>query len=153
MMEQDIYEALAEFRREFWRCCFFGLKFAGKLPPLSATHAARLEREAVAYYETGFHPTASLEAARNLRRETMAAIKTARLEFLATGGVEPKHAELKRLLRERDGDDCQVCDGDLGDFPHIGLRVPLSEGGEWRFDNLMLGHRDCIVKSSAPDAE
>ena len=78
-MEQDIYEALAEFRREFWRCSFFGLKFAGKLPPLSATHAARLEREAVAYYETGFHPTASLEAARNLRRETMAAIKTARL--------------------------------------------------------------------------
>ena len=54
-------------------------------------------------------------------------------------------------LRERDGDNCWLCEGKMrfGGLPNIGKAAtvehlqPLSKGGNWEMDNLALCHLGC----------
>ena len=140
----DIDEILRDFRNEWTRAKQFGLVFDGKFPPLSAVDAnAARDKAADVYWSGWWLPNADRHFARAIRRDMIMAIEAARVEFIALNRPQPRHAELKRLLFERDGTKCWVCGEELREDATFEHKTAIANGGTWAVSNLALAHREC----------
>lgn len=140
----DIDKELRAFTAAWKQANNFGLAFTGKLPPLSGVEANEARDKAADLYWDGWWlADADRHHARAIRKAMIMAIEAARLEYLALGRPQQRHAELKEFLFERDGPNCWVCDKPLGTDATFEHKHALANGGTWAVSNLALAHREC----------
>lgn len=141
-MDENTILALESFRSHWWKCRQAGLKFSGKLPPMSQAEAMEAIHNAIDHYYLPCS-NADLSVSKQLRHDTITAIEAAKLEYVATNQKQHRRAEIVRLLMERDGQNCWVCANALHHDITVEHKIALANGGTWAFDNLALAHREC----------
>jgi hypothetical protein len=138
----SIRDAIDTFRRNWNRQRMTGIRQDLSLPPLD--HAQMREALDVAFADYwGARGFVAYGEDRKLLDDLRGAICAANARHNAGRGKVSATAELRRRLRERDGDACWVCGHDLGDNATIEHKVALANGGTWALGNLALAHREC----------
>lgn len=115
----------------------------GEFPPLTARQAEAIQSLAHDWYWRNRLCGGTPERNKECLRAIAGAAEAAVAAYRASKGGASRGERLRRLLRERDGDDCWVCGHELGEDCTIEHKRALANGGTWAFQNLALAHREC----------
>lgn len=125
------------FRSAFMHTKAWGLRCAASFPAMNGMEAAQARAAALEHYYD--HEWCS-STTKGLYAAEMAAIDAATIK---RGGRVKTASHLRRVIAERDGDDCWLCHEPMGDDCTLEHKVAKTNGGTNALDNLALCHAEC----------